>query len=114
MTIKEIRKMMRNLNKDGGSVSEAITIEGWGQIKKIGNSYAVGPLPEYDDSDPYTDYSAWCYGWKEKWVLDDIARTLQINQTKQQKPGAAANPRKAKKGKGKQNVIHEKTHGKRN
>lgn len=78
MTIKEIRKTMRNLNKDGRSVSEAILIHGWGQIKKIGNSYAVGPLPENDDSDILTDYSAWCYGWKEKWILDDIKRKLNI------------------------------------
>lgn len=79
MTIKEIRKAMRALNKDGGSVSETIIIEGWGQIKKIGSSYAIGPLPENDESDPMTDYSDWSYCWKEKWVLDDIAMKLNIN-----------------------------------
>ena len=79
MTIKEIRKEMRNLNKDGGTVSKAILIEGWGQIQKIGNRYAIGPLPEYDDSDPMTDYSAWSYGWKETWILDDIRRNLGIS-----------------------------------
>lgn len=78
MTIKEIRKTMRALNKDGSSVSETVLIPGYGQIKKIGNSYAVGPLPEDDDSDPLTDYSAWVYGWKESWVLDDIKRKLNI------------------------------------
>jgi len=78
MTIKEIRKTMRNLNKDGRSVSETVLIPGYGQIKKIGKSYAVGPLPENDDSDPLTDYSAWVYGWKESWVLDDIKRVLHI------------------------------------
>ena len=78
MTIKEIRKTMRNLNKDGRSVSETVLIPGYGQIKKIGKNYAVGPLPEYDDSDPMTDYSAWVYGWKESWVLDDIKRKLNI------------------------------------
>lgn len=79
MTIKEIRKMMRNLNKDGRSVSEAILIPGWGQIKKIGNTYAVGPLPENDHSDPMTDYTDWSYCWKEKWVLDNIKQTLNID-----------------------------------
>lgn len=69
---------MRALNKDGSSVSETVLIPGYGQIKKIGNSYAVGPLPEDDDSDPLTDYSAWVYGWKESWVLDDIKRKLNI------------------------------------
>lgn len=69
---------MRALSKDGSSVSETVLIPGYGQIKKIGNSYAVGPLPEDDDSDPLTDYSAWVYGWKESWVLDDIKRKLNI------------------------------------
>ena len=82
MTIKEIRKAMRELNKDGGSVSEAILVPGWGQIRKIGqrsDGYAIGPLPEDDHSDPMTDYTDWSYGWKEKWVLDRIAEQLHIN-----------------------------------
>ena len=78
MTIKEIRRTMRGLNKDGRSVSETVLIPGYGQIKKIDKHYAVGPLPENDDSDPLTDYSAWVYGWKESWVLDDIKRKLNI------------------------------------
>ena len=78
MTIKEIRKAMRNLNKDGETLSGVILVEGWGQIQKIGSTYAIGPLPEKDDSDPYTDYSAWTYGWKESWVLDLIKRELNI------------------------------------
>lgn len=78
MTIKEIRKTMRALNKDGRSVSKTVLIPGYGQIKKIGKSYAVGPLPEDDDSDLLSDYSAWVYGWKESWVLDDIKRKLNI------------------------------------
>lgn len=79
MTIKEIRKAMRNLNKDGGTLSEIIVVEGFGQIQKIGNSYAIGPMPEDDDSDPMTDYSAWSYGWKEKWILDSIRSELKID-----------------------------------
>lgn len=82
LTIKEIRKAMRDLNKDGETVSKPLLIEGWGQIKKIGNGkapYAIGPLPEDDDSDPYTDYTAWTYGFKESWVLDYIKRDLHIS-----------------------------------
>ena len=78
MTIKEIRKQMRSLNKDGETLSSVILVPGWGQIQKIGSSYAIGPLPENDDSDPITDYSAWTYGWKESWVLDLIKRELNI------------------------------------
>ena len=70
--------MMRNLNKDGRTMSPPIIIPGYGQIKKIGKSYAVGPLPEDDDSDPVSDYSAWTYCWKESWVLDDIKHKLNI------------------------------------
>lgn len=81
MTIKEIRKAMRELNKDGGCVSEIILVEGYGQIRKIGrrsDGYAVGPLPENDDSNPMTDYSAWTYGMRESWILDDIKRRTNI------------------------------------
>lgn len=72
-SIKEIRKAMRDAEQ-----FRTILVDGWGQIKKIGNSYAIGPLPENDDSDPMTDYSAWSYCWKEKWILDDIKRNLNI------------------------------------
>lgn len=74
MTIKEIRKQMRTME----SYKETILIPGWGQIKKTGKTYAVGPVPEKDDSDPMTDYSAWTYGFREKWILDDIKRSLNI------------------------------------
>ncbi len=78
MTISEIRKAMRNSTKNGRSIGETILVPGWGQIKKIGSRYAVGPLPEYDDSDIMTDYSAWSYGWREKWVLDSIKSELKL------------------------------------
>ncbi len=74
-TVKEIRKAMRSL-KD---FSDTIQIEGICQIMKTGHTgYAYGPTPENDDSDPLTDYSAWCYGWKEKWILEDIQRRSEI------------------------------------
>lgn len=74
MTIKEIRKQMRGLKE-----FETMTVAGYGQIQKIGKGYAVGPLAEDDDSNIYTDYSAWVYGWKEAWVLDSIKTTLNID-----------------------------------
>lgn len=73
-SIKEIRKAMRSLE----SIHETLLIEGIGQIKKIGKTYAYGPTPEKDDSDPVSDYSAWTYGWKESWILDDIKRVAKI------------------------------------
>ena len=72
-TTKELRKAIRNMND-----YETILIDGWGQIQKIGKNYAIGPLPENDDSNPYTDYSAWNYGWKQSWIIEDIAKDLKI------------------------------------
>lgn len=74
MTIKDIRKAMRSLE-----AGNTLFIPKWGQIQKIGDSYAIGPIPEKDDSDPMHDYSAWNYGWKESWILDNIKKTLQIS-----------------------------------
>lgn len=74
-SIKEIRKAMRGLE----SHFETLSIEGVGQIRKTGKSYAYGPTPENDDSDSMRDYSAWTYGWKEKWILEDIARQAHIS-----------------------------------
>lgn len=73
-TIKEIRRTMRGLE----SYSQTILVEGWGQITKTGKTYAIGPVPEMDDSDPMTDYSAWNYGLKESWVLDYIKSALNL------------------------------------
>lgn len=77
MTIKEIRKQMRAL--DGQNYGQTILIPNWGRIQKIGKSYCIGPLPENDDSDPLSDYSAWTYGLKESWVLDYIKKDLNID-----------------------------------
>ena len=74
-TVQKIRKAMRSLE----SFREVLLIEGWGQIKKTGKTYSHGPLPEDDDSDPMTDYTAWTYGWRESWLIDDIKRSLNIS-----------------------------------
>ena len=76
-TINDIRKAMRAIGKD--DYSTTILVPGWGQIKKVGNRYAVGPLPEFDDSDILTDYSAWTYCLKESWVLEDIENHLRVS-----------------------------------
>ena len=73
-TVKEIRKAMRGLE----SFHEVLIIEGWGQIAKTGREYSRGPLPEEDDSDPTADYTAWTYGWKESWLINDIKREMNI------------------------------------
>lgn len=81
LTVKNIRKEMRALKSSEQSVSDRLLIPGYGQVQCIGRGsrpYAVGPLPEYDDTDVYRDYTAWTYGWAEGWVLDDIKRTLNI------------------------------------
>lgn len=77
-TIKELRKAMRSMPKD--NYGAIILVEGWGQIKKICNSYAVGPLPENDDSDILTDYSAWTYCCRESWVLDWIRKDTGMKE----------------------------------
>lgn len=76
LTIKNIRKAMRNISNN--DYTTVLLIPGWGQIKKIGKSYSIGPLPEEDDSDIMTDCSAWNYGLKESWVLEYIAKDLSL------------------------------------
>jgi hypothetical protein len=72
-TIKEIRKAMRAMNQ-----FDYLLIEGFGQITKIGKLYACGPLPEDDDSDVITGYSAWCYCQRESWIIDDIKKFFNV------------------------------------
>lgn len=72
-TIKEIRKAMRAMNQ-----FDYLLIEGFGQITKIGKLYASGPLPEDDDSDVITGYSAWSYCQRESWIIDDIKKFFNV------------------------------------
>ena len=72
-TVKEVRKILRSLNS-----LEGVYFLGSCQVKKIGNHYAIGPKPEDDDSDPITDYSAWCYGWREGMILNELKSDLKI------------------------------------
>ena len=72
-TIKEARKALRSLES-----LDSIYFIGSCQVKKIGSHYAIGPVPEKDDSDPLTDYSAWCYGWREGMILNELKKDLKI------------------------------------
>ena len=75
LTIKGIRKELRAMTM----FKDILIVPGFGQISKEAlRSYAIGPLPENDDSDLMTDYSAWSFGWNEKWVLELIKDKLNI------------------------------------
>lgn len=81
MTIKSIRKAMRSLKKEDENELVRLLIPGWGQIEYCyGGSgcYAVGPLPENDDTDLQQDYDAWAYGCKESWILEWIEKKLDV------------------------------------
>lgn len=76
-SIKATKKALRNLQP-----MECIIIVGWGQVQRIGDgakSFCVGPLPENDDSDIMTDYSAWTYGLRQSWIAEWIARDLKLS-----------------------------------
>lgn len=63
MTIKEFRKKLRNLQP---YIEELII--GNDVIIKTGTSYGVRNINDFDD--PITDYSAYIYGYKEKWLIE--------------------------------------------
>lgn len=72
--IKEARKIMRGMDD-----MKKVYFFGSCQVQKFGSGrYAIGPKPEDDDSDPLTDYSAWCYGWREGMILNVLKKDLQI------------------------------------
>lgn len=73
VTIKRLRKTMREATD-----FDIIYVKGWGQIQKLCKTYAIGPVPEKDDSDPLSDYSAWSYGLIEKMVLWYVKRDLKL------------------------------------
>lgn len=72
-TIKDVRKAMRTMNE-----FDTILINCWGQITKIGKTYAIGPVPEKDDSDVITGYSAWSYCLRESWIIDYIKKFFNV------------------------------------
>lgn len=63
MTVSQFRKKLRGLN----SYREEFPI-GNDVIVKTGTSYGIRAC--YDFDDPMTDYSAYTYGFKEKWLIE--------------------------------------------
>ena len=63
VTIKEFRKKLRNLKP----YIEELKI-GNDVIVKTTTGYGVRDVNDYDD--PMTDYSAYVYGLKEKWLIE--------------------------------------------
>lgn len=70
-SVKELRKAMRNMQP----YSEEIRI-GNRVISKTSNGYAVRNKDDYDD--PMTDYSAYVYGFKEKWIIDEAVKNNEL------------------------------------
>lgn len=69
-TVKEIKRALKALGD-----MEVLTIEGWGKVQNIFGRYAV--CKGEDDSDPLTDYSAWCYGWKQTHIAETVIADMQ-------------------------------------
>ncbi len=63
MKVKEFRQKLRNLKP----YIEELKI-GNDVIIKTSTSYGVRDVNDYDD--PMTDYSAFVYGFKEKWLIE--------------------------------------------
>lgn len=71
MTKKELRKQLRELGN-----MEVLMIKDWGKAQKIGERYAI--CKGEDDSDPMTDYSAWTYGCRVKWIVEWVSKDLGL------------------------------------
>lgn len=78
MTVKEARKVLRDLKKERSirSVKFGNSVENGYQIKCINGRYAV--CGWIDNSDPMRDYCDWSFGWTEKSVLDMMLRRKTI------------------------------------
>lgn len=75
ITLKEARKALRDLKKNEEVRRNVIRI-GKNQIQCLMGKFAV--CGGVDDSNPYTDYCAWTFGWSEKEVLDMLKRENAI------------------------------------
>ncbi len=67
MTVKEFRKKLRGLQP----YAEELTI-GNNAIIKTSGGYGVRYIYDYDD--PMTDYSAYVYGVKESWLIEEYLK----------------------------------------
>lgn len=73
-SVQDLRKAMRNMKP----YEEEIQIGGR-VITKTSNGYGV--RNQYDYDDPMTDYSAYVYGFKEKWIIDEAVKKGELKQT---------------------------------
>lgn len=73
-TSSELRKELRNLKPYRDDL-----ILGDRAIMKTSSSYGVRSVNDHDD--PMTDYSAYIYGFKEKWIIDRALNEKKIMQT---------------------------------
>lgn len=73
-SVQDLRKAMRNMKP----YEEEIQIGGR-VITKTSNGYGV--RSQYDYDDPMTDYSAYVYGFKEKWIIDEAVKKGELKQT---------------------------------
>lgn len=73
-TSSELRKELRNLKPYQDDL-----ILGDRAIMKTSSSYGVRGVDDHDD--PMTDYSAYIYGYKEKWIVDRAINEKRIIPT---------------------------------
>ena len=73
-TSSELRKELRNLKPYRDDL-----ILGDRAIMKTSSSYGVRGVDDHDD--PMTDYSAYIYGYKEKWIVDRAINEKRIIPT---------------------------------
>lgn len=71
MTRKDIARAIRALKKNEYATFGDTTV-------RMMYDRTLAYLKGEDDSDPYTDYTAWMYGIKQKWAVDWICKDLGI------------------------------------
>lgn len=71
-TTKELRKELRSLKPYKDDL-----VLGDSAIMKTSTSYGVRDVNDHDD--PMTDYSAYIYGIKEKWIVDRAIAEKRIS-----------------------------------
>lgn len=78
-TDKELRKELRGLKPYGKEL-----LVGNNAILKTSSGYGV--RHKNDHSDPYTDYNAHIFGYKEKWIVDRAITDKVIKRSESKLP----------------------------
>lgn len=73
MTVKELRKKLRNMQE----YTEEIVV-GNRAIIKTTTGYGVRGI--HDESDIMTDYCAYVFGFREKWIIEEALRRNYITE----------------------------------